>query len=124
MNLFNLTIKTLLIPLNASYIFHQIVVYAHSSYFYFGGTSTSTIARQDGLSYKWSKVGQLKQGRIGHNAIYINGQFLVVGGQDVDLKTERCVYKNNQMVCHSQSPTLTLNHNHPELMIVSDDYCN
>ena len=115
-----------MIPTNAKSIWQQAVVYAYSSYFYFGGVSAwSTIARLDGSSYKWSKVGQLKERRHGHNAIHLNGFFLVVGGHGKFGKnTEKCEYKNNQMVCQSQSPSLTGYALTPELMIVADDYCD
>ena len=66
-----LTIKFLLIPNNANSISSQAVVYAYSSYFYFGGSGAeSTIARLNGSSYKWSKIGRLNEGRYGHNAIF------------------------------------------------------
>ena len=113
-----------MIPINASYIYNQAVVYAYSSYFYFGGRySESIIARLDGSSYKWNKVGQLNEGRWGHNAIHLNGHFLIVGGSGTK-KTEKCVFKNNQMVCHSQSPSLFNYVGTPELMIVYNDYCD
>ena len=83
----------------------------------------STIARLDGSSYKWSKVGQLNEGRRGHNAIHLNGHFLVVGGEGTK-NTEKCKYKNDQMVCYSQSPSLANYAYTPELMIVADDYCD
>ena len=102
-------------------------MYAYSSYFYFGGlnkaSEVSTIARLDGSSYKWSKVGQLNEGRWGHNAIHLNGHFLVVGGWGT-YKTEKCEYKNDQMVCQSQSPSLTEYAYTPELMTVADDFCD
>ena len=119
-----------MIPNNANSISDQAVVYVNSSYFYFGGYddyppkhAESIIARLDGLSYKWSKIGQLNEARDGHNAIYFNNHFLVVGG-DGTYKTEKCVYNNNQMICYSQSPSLTEYAYTPELMIVYDDYCN
>ena len=113
-----------MIPINASALRNQAVVYAYSSYFYFGGHGAySIIARLDGSSYKWSKVGQLNEGRLGHNAIHLNDIFLVVGG-DGTKKTEKCEYKYDQMVCQSQSPSLTDYKYTPELMIVSDDFCD
>ena len=116
------------IPFNANDISDLAVVYAHSSYFYFGGYSDayynlSIIARLDGESFEWTKVGQLKEGRYGHNAIHLNGYFIVVGGYG-SRKTEKCVYNNNQMICNSQSPSLTYYAYTPELMVVHDDYCN
>ena len=137
-----------MIPINASSLYHQAVVYAHSSYFYFGGDGAeSIIARLDGSSYKWNKVGQLKQGRYGHNAIHLNrNYFLVVGGwglcptvpdhvhggvhdyrcgkHDFIRKTEKCKYKNNKMVCHLKYPRLKDYKVTPELMTVPDDYCD
>ena len=114
----------MLIPFNANDISDQAVVYAHSSYFYFGGfPSKSIIARLDGESFEWTKVGQLKEGRNGHNAIHLNGHFIVVGGYGTR-KTEKCVYKNNQMICNTQSPSLNMYFYTPELMIVLDNYCN
>ena len=120
-----------MIPINASVLSHQAVVYAYSSYFYFGGhglykgkwSDLSTIARLDGSSYKWSKVGQLKERRHGHNAIHLNGFFVVVGGAGTK-NTEKCEYKNDQMACHSQSPSLTDYTYTPELMTVADDFCD
>ena len=115
-----------MIPINASKLLHQAVVYAYSSYFYFGGydgSDLSIIARLDGSSYMWSKVGQLNEGRLGHNAIHLNGFFVVVGGYGTK-NTEKCEYKNDQMVCHSQSPSLNNYGWKPELMIVSLDYCD
>ena len=114
----------LLIPNNANSINEQAVVYAYSSYFYFGGDGAeSIIARLDGSSYKWSQIGQLNEGREGHNAIYLNDHFLVVGGWGTK-RTEKCEYKNNEMICNSQSPSLYNYVYTPELMIVYDDYCN
>ena len=113
-----------MIPNNASYIYRQAVVYAYSSYFYFGGIySGSIIARLDDSSYKWSKFGQLNEGRWGHNAIHLNDIFLVVGGEGTK-KTEKCEYKYDQMFCHSQTPRLTNYAYTPELMIVADDFCD
>ena len=114
-----------MIPVYAGYIYNQAVVYAYSSYFYFGGYGAqSTIARLDGSSYKWNQVGQLNEGRYAHNAIHLNGHFLVVGGSWGTFKTEKCEYINDQMFCHSQSPTLTNYRFTPELMTVPDNYCN
>ena len=113
-------------PINASHLYHQAVVYAFSSYFYFGGydgSDLSIIARLDGSLYQWSKVGQLNEVRRGHNIIHLNGFFLVVGGAGTK-KTEKCEYKYDQMVCQSQSPSLTNYAYFPELMIVADDFCD
>ena len=83
----------------------------------------SIIARLDGESFEWTKVGHLNQGRSGHNAIHLNGHFIIVGGS-FTRKTEKCLYNNNEMTCSSQSPSLESYQYFPELMIVSNDYCN
>ena len=115
------------IPLNANDICDQAVVYAQSSYFYFGGYSVengylSIIARLDEESLTWTKVGQLNRGRSGHNAIHLNGHFIVVGGY-YTRKTEKCLYNNNQMVCKLQYPSLNNYARTPELMAVPGNYC-
>ena len=97
------------------------VVYAHLSFFYF---CNQIIARLDGKSYRWSQVGKLNQGRIGNNAFYLSGHFLVVGGR-ISALTEKCTYKNDKMDCHSQYPKLSSMYSQtPELITVSDDYCD
>ena len=119
----------MLIPINADNIYHQAVVYAYSSYFYFGGhdwsinSDVSTIARLDGTTYMWSKVGQLNERRNGHNVIHLNGFFVVVGGYGTK-NTEKCEFNNDQMICHPQSPSLTDYYGYPELMTVADDFCD
>ena len=116
-----------MIPINASSFWNPAVVYAYSSYFYFGGydgsSDLSTIARLDGSSYKWSQIGRLNEGRGGHNVIYLNNHFLIVGGWGTK-NTENCEYKNGRMVCQSQFPSLTKYQTTPELMMVTDDFCD
>ena len=113
-----------MILINASYIYNQAVVYVYSSYFYFGGSGAeSIIARLDGTTYQLSKIGQLNVGRNGHNAIHLNGRFVIVGGNGTR-NIEKCEYKNDQMVCQSQLPILTDYAYYPELMTVADDFCD
>ena len=87
--------------------------------------AASMIARLDGASYEWFLVGLLNQGRLRHNVIYLNGHFLVVGGgtDSFPLKTEKCVYRDNKVICDSQAPLLFMYSENPELMIVPHDYC-
>ena len=123
-----LILKRKLIPFNAcgtctSFCDPAPVVYAQLSYFYF---CYQIIARLDGESYKWSRVGELNRGRFGHNVFYLNGRFLVVGSTYIfGAKSEKCIYKNNEMVCYSQYPKLLGKYSYtPELMTVTDDYCD
>ena len=84
----------------------------------------SMIARLDGVSYEWFSVGLLNQARDSHNVIYLSGHFLVVGGYSSSVKTEKCVYQQNKVICDLQAPLLSMYSENPELMIVPHDYCN
>ena len=70
-------------------------------------------------------MGELNQGRRGHNAIVVQGEILVVGGyrNGGSLKTERCVETDDQMRCSAQEPELTNYQYYPELFAVTDNYC-
>ena len=69
-------------------------------------------------------MGQLIQGRYGHNAIVVQGEILVVGGLPDALKTERCIETDGQIRCNDQEPELTNYRLYPELFAVPDNYCN
>ena len=84
-------------------------------------------------------MGELIQGRYGHNVIEIQGRdgtfsifqniqistigdFLVIGGEGNKL-TERCQDENGQISCTQQRPGLNYYVYYPELVAVSDDFC-
>ena len=71
----------------------------------------------------WSKLGDLVNGRRGHNAIYDGSSLIVVGGYPGSLKTEKCVISNGHVSCSSQNPELEGNGYYPELFLVPVNYC-
>ena len=81
------------------------------------------IARLDGVTYSWTQVGELIQGRHGHNAIVVQGEILVVGGYSGSIKTERCIEIDGQMQCGAQEPELEYYTYYPELFAVPDNFC-
>ena len=69
-------------------------------------------------------MGELNQGRRGHNAIVVQGEILVVGGKyETGVKTERCIEADGQIRCNSQEPELENYEFYPELFAVPDNYC-
>ena len=94
----------------------------------FGGYTSNNyydnlIARLDGVTFSWSQMGEMIQGRYGHNAIVVQGEILVVGGQSGSLKTERCNEIEGQMRCNAQEPELNKYYYYPELFAVPDNFC-
>lgn len=86
------------------------------------GDFENRIARLDSKSFEWTRVGELSRGRCGHNVIEVQGQILVVGGNDL-FKTERCNYSEGVMQCTEQQPELDYYNMYPELYAVSDYFC-
>ena len=78
----------------------------------------------DSRTYEWTKVGTLNKGRFAHNAIELQGQFLVVGGTgETEFETEKCTYTYGQVDCTKTGPNLRGFAYWPELYLVPDDYC-
>ena len=103
----------------------------HNSVFYiFGGITnlradfSQTIAQLDTKTSTWSKVGNLKNGRWGHSAIFDGENFLIIGGwknYDSDpVNNEICTLKNSTMTCVEQSTTLKMYF--PELFLVAKNF--
>ena len=61
------------------YTRHNSVVYLQGSYVFFGGYGTDIIAKLDGKSFKWSKIGKLNTQRKHHGAIIIGDTVFIVG---------------------------------------------
>ena len=94
----------------------------------FGGYTSNNpydnlIARLDGVTFSWTQVGELTQGRRGHGAIVVQEEILVVGGYPGSLKTERCNEIESQMRCNAQEPELNGYYYYPELFAVPDNFC-
>ena len=80
------------------------------------------IARLD-TNHAWSQAGQLIRYRGRHNAIAIDGEFLIVGGYDWK-ETERCrLNEEMEMTCTTQQPVLYDFSWWPALFEVEPDYC-
>ena len=60
---------------------HNPTVYIRGSYVFFGGYFTDIIAKLDGKSFKWSKIGKLNDIRKHHGAIMIGDTVFVVGNR-------------------------------------------
>jgi len=110
------------------------VVYAHGSYFVFGGTPSEivgqVVARLDGATWTWTDVGRLNNLRYWHSAIYLDTgreeAFLIVGGSGENA-TEKCSYDEvaDSVTCVEQTgPVLTDYRTWPELFAVPSDYCS
>ena len=56
-------------------------LYLQGSYVFFGCLNTDIIAKLDGKSYKWSKLGKLATTRANFGAIVLSDTVFVVGGQ-------------------------------------------
>ena len=90
-------------------------------------TALKSIVTFDLETQQWSKIGEMKQARQGHNMIsHPNGALYVIGGMDPesvdDLYTEKCTY-NGSFECESQQPVLTSYTYYPELKLVNENYC-
>ena len=119
------------IPNKATFVHRAAVIHHQNAYFYFGGYTNyteydRTIARLDGKTFRWSKLGQLNQGRNGHNVILLQSYFLVVGGYNYDIgsvMSEKCHYSSGKIKCTAQQPGLYYYIDFPELLAVPDNYC-
>ena len=107
------------------------IVYVNGFYYVIGGYTDvnkydKTIGRLNADTMTWSKSGDLVNGRRGHNAIYDGSSLIVDGGyagDDIALKTEKCVISNGHVSCSSQNPELKNYSYYPELFLVPIDYC-
>ena len=57
-------------------------LYLQGNYVFFGGLNTDIIAKLDGKSYKWTKLGKLNTIRANFGAILVGDTVFVVGGKD------------------------------------------
>ena len=105
---------------------YSIVALADSFYIFGGlshGTKSSTIAAFSTVTKEWKKLGELKQARYYHGVIIQNGDFVVVGGNDGQLGTERCILSEDTITCTVIDPVLDHYYYYPEMMSVPPNYC-
>ena len=98
------------------------------SFYIFGGDradfdETDTIAAFSTVTMEWKKAGVLNQARLAHGVFIQQGDFIVVGGMDGLLGTERCILNGDAINCTVVEPTLHYYFYYPEMMAVEPDYC-
>ena len=108
------------------------VVYAHGSFFVFGGKPVElvgqVVARLDATTWEWKDVGRMISDRYWHGAIHLEASeaFLIIGGSGGPHNTEKCTYDEaaDLVTCVEQTgPALTDYRTWPELFAVPSDYC-
>lgn len=113
-------------------ITNQPVVALENTFYIFGGKigdgGTKTIAAFSTITKQWKKSGELHYARYGHGVFIQKGTFIVIGGLDIktaelERKTERCTLIDESIQCTAIDPKLNSYFNYPEMIYVSDDYC-
>ena len=77
----------------------------------------------DTKTKQWKNLGKLNEARRGHGVIVQQGQFIVVGGLNGPLGTERCTLVNDSIQCTTVDPELENYNHYPVMMHVSGDFC-
>ena len=111
------------------FIYRAPIVYIGDSFYVFGGHTDAsrehTVIAKLNASLVWSKAGELKTGRAGHNVIFDGSYALIVGGyiSTINVPTERCSLTSEGFTCTSQRPVLQNYSDYPELFTIPHDYC-
>ena len=115
-----------------SFIFDYAVLNHNGGYILFGGfkgssgldgSVSTTVARLDENNTSWRKLGDIKNAREGHSAIYDGQVFLIIGGKGTET-TEKCSISESSIDCMDQSPILKDYESHPSLFLVPGDFCS
>ena len=100
------------------------------TFYIFGGdsgprdyTPSSTIATFSTVTKEWKKLGELNQARLGHGVFIQQGHFIVVGGYNGNLRTERCTLNEDAISCTLIDPELNGYAFYPEMMSVEQNFC-
>ena len=98
------------------------------SFYIFGGDygdfqQTDTIAAFSTITKEWRKVGELNQARLAHGVFIQQGYFIVIGGMDGLLGTERCILNEDAISCTVVEPILHNYFYYPEMMAVEPNFC-
>ena len=89
----------------------------------YGPVSLKTIGRLDPTHTTWTNSGELKYARRGHNAVFDGTHIIIVGGYNVNYKSENCFVSDATVTCTTQEPSLSRYEYYPELYLVSDSFC-
>lgn len=89
-------------------VVHDEMLYVFGGYKSNKSGYLSTIAMYNANKNTWSKVGELKEGRARHQAIFIQGEFLVIDDNRGKVKAEKCYWTtgNSMMTCVEQEPNI------------------
>ena len=107
----------------SSYINASPICYYQNMFVLFG--KDGVIAAFDMFTKQWSQIGStIVSERSYHNAIQLlDSSFLIFGGHANEIATEKCSWKEKEIQCSTQEPTVTMYAAFPELFHVSDNYC-
>ena len=117
----------------ASAINYAPILFHEGGFIVFGGFTANepitTVARLGAVGKQWVKLGDLTRPRSDHGSIFVDGHFLVVGGESRGgvgaIQTEKCTLSElNQITCVSQSPSLFHYRQYPELFLVDNGFCS
>ena len=110
------------------YVYYAPVIHSRDSFYIIGGSTGialhgQTIARFSMDTMRWTRAGNLNDGRFGHGAIELGDSFLIIGGWKTR-PTEQCtINADGKFECNSQQPDLTNYSVYPELFKVPNDFC-
>ena len=113
-----------------SYIIRYPIVTLANTFYIFGGdsgpsdnTPTNPIVAFSTITKEWKKLGELNRARYAHGVFIQQGDFIVVGGYDRKLFTERCTFNEADIHCTLVDPELENYAYYPEMMAVMPSYC-
>ena len=100
------------------------------TFYIFGGdsgpdiyTASNKIAAFSTVTKEWKKLGELNQARYAHGVFIQQGDFIVVGGNNKNLRTERCTLNEDAIRCTFVDPELDRYAYYPEMMSVEPNFC-
>ena len=97
-------------PYASSHITKHAAVSKGGDFYVIGGyaddsSETATIARYNTNTDTWTRLGDLLNARVYHDAIWSQDFLIVVGGNSATI-SERCSLNGNSVVCVEQSPSV------------------
>ena len=125
---------------SALFINEYSIVALNSSFYIFGGYKSkisfygmtrgiysSVIASFSTTTKRWEKLGYLNEARTVHGVIVHQGEFIIVGGYNENIRylsTERCILSDDLVQCSTAGPKLQGYSYYPEMMLVSENFCS
>ena len=87
-------------------------LYHQGKFLIFGGWGSSEVSNRidsfDPSANTWTSIGQLRSKRSYTSVIEKNNEFLIVGALYIegDKQSEKCIFKDDKLICEYQSPTM------------------